>query len=1038
MEEEKLERSIRKSEIPGLTREEEEAQLAKVIGIAEQNLEQAKADIRSANEDLADLMETYDAKEAEGLALWNNATAKLNAYQHGMARLEKARKKPYFGRIDFQDPRLSFLESYYIGRVGISDEKAEPVVLDWRAPISSVYYENSTGPCSYTVSSEGTFSIDLKRKRTYEIENDHLKDFFDSDVVANDELLTKYLAKNKKAVLGEIIATIQQEQNLIIRRSPKTNLIVQGVAGSGKTTVAMHRISYILYNYEEDFRPEDFYIIGSNRILLNYITSVLPELDVYGIRQMTMEQLFIRLLYEDWDEEKYTVHTIDRADEKNSIKGGSGWFFDLENFCRTYEAEQIPREPVRLEKMGTLLLDAEYIDNYCREQSTLSMEGKMCMLNEILLAKFENEVSGKEVTFPAREKKALKRKYEKYFGDGKWRGSIFDLYLQFLEQQEEKGKAVEVPENSFDVYDLAALAYLYKRIKENDPVREASHVVIDEAQDFGMMAYQVLHYCLRDCTYTIMGDTSQNIHFSYGLNDWEELKKLILTGTYDAFGVLRKSYRNTVEISDFANEILRHGDFAIYPVEPVLRHGTAVRKEAFDDEAALLAAGVQTIKTWQAQGYETIAVVCRDEAEAADTARKLKQYVPVVEEDLETAEFGEGVMVLPVAYTKGLEFDAVLLLDPTEEKYPENDGQVKLLYVAATRALHELAVLYTGELTGIIAKEAPKGRHNQEFAMETLTKAKEYEKVSLTQKEAREENRAIGIQEMDERNSHGPKRIVIKPEQRPGMALGNTSTTGVQSAKRPGGAGMVPGEAEKTERLNTSPYAFGAIPENELLRIKGHSKIKCAVKWAKKGKSAVEIASMYGILRITPITPEVIRISFVKGVTAKVQDTYWKPKADTAFPWSAKESKTAVLVETEKLRVMVEKKDGAVQFLTPDNKTILSEKRDEPRMIDGGMTWTFFDWSGSEKLKAKGILSTEWLDLTAKARYVSFGGKQARMPLLVSNRGYGIAAAASRTALLCNVRTFGTYLHTAGDGQIDYYFILGKDREEIVKQYKEL
>lgn len=647
---------------------------------------------------------------------------------------------------------------------------------------------------------------------------------------------------------------------------------------------------------------------------------------------------------------------------------------------------------------------------------------------------------------------------------------------------------MEVPENSFDVYDLAALAYLYKRIKENDPVREASHVVIDEAQDFGMMAYQVLHYCLRDCTYTIMGDTSQNIHFSYGLNDWEELKKLILTGTYDAFGVLRKSYRNTVEISDFANEILRHGDFAIYPVEPVLRHGTAVQKEAFADEAALLAAGVQKIKAWQEQGYETIAVVCRDEAEAAATARKLKKYVPVVEEDLETAEFGEGVMVLPVAYTKGLEFDAVLLLDPTEEKYPENDGQVKLLYVAATRALHELAVLYTGKLTGILAKKAPKGRHNQEFAMETLTKAKEYEKVSLTQKETREENRAIGIQEMDERNSHGPKRIVIKPEQIPGRAPGNTSTTGTAvmpksstgmrkaaaetgkeiAAKtmqqrapegvsavfagaayrgktggkapgsRPATAGIQSEKAEQPEHMNTSPYAFGAIPENELLRMKGHSRIKCAVKWAKKGKAAVEMASMYGILRITPITPEVIRISFVKGVTARVQDTYWKPKADTSFPWSAKESKTAVLVETEKLRVMVEKKDGAVQFFTPDHKLVLSEKRDEPRMIDGGMTWTFFDWSGSEKLKAKGILSTEWLDLTAKARYVSFGGKQARMPLVVSNRGYGIAAAASRTALLCNVRTFGTYLHTAGDGQIDYYFILGKDRDEIVKQYKEL
>ena len=866
-----------------ISRKAEEAYLAETLRVVRDNVREYGQEVAKMQEDIDEMLEHYHDNDAEVLTILNNTVTMHTHMKRALERNEKALKKPYFGRIVFHDEALNKEESLYIGRGGIAKDTTHQMVTDWRAPVANAYYENGLGKCSYPVPDGQQMEIELLLKRTYEIEDAKLIDYYDSEVVANDELLTRYLAKNKKAVLGEIIATIQQEQNEIIRKSPYHSMIVQGVAGSGKTTVAMHRISYILYNYEEDFRPEDFYIIGSNRILLNYITSVLPELDVYGIRQMTMEQLFIRLLYEDWDEEKYTVHTIDRADEKNSIKGGSGWFFDLENFCRTYEAEQIPREPVRLEKTGTLLLDAEYIDNYCREQSTLSMEGKMCMLNEILLAKFENEVSGKEVTFPAREKKALKRKYEKYFGDGKWRGSIFDLYLQFLEQQEEKGKAVEVPENSFDVYDLAALAYLYKRIKENDPVREASHVVIDEAQDFGMMAYQVLHYCLRDCTYTIMGDTSQNIHFSYGLNDWEELKKLILTGTYDAFGVLRKSYRNTVEISDFANEILRHGDFAIYPVEPVLRHGTAVRKEAFDDEEALLAAGVQTIKTWQAQGYETIAVVCRDEAEAADTARKLKQYVPVVEEDLETAEFGEGVMVLPVAYTKGLEFDAVLLLDPTEEKYPENDGQVKLLYVAATRALHELAVLYTGELTGILAKEAPKGRHNQEFAMETLTKAKEYEKVSLTQKEVREENRAIGIQEMDERNSHGPKRIVIKPEQRPGMALGNTSTTGtavmekgstatrraaaetgeeiaaktmqqrapegvssifagaayhgkaggkapgsrrsagtqagmqygtgtagVQSAKRPGGAGMVPGEAEKTERLNTSPYAFGA------------------------------------------------------------------------------------------------------------------------------------------------------------------------------------------------------------------------------------
>ena len=293
-----------KSGYLGLTRADEERHLADVISVAQQNLERAGADIRKVNEDLADLLETYDVKDKEGLALWNNATARLKENEYDLIRYEKARNKPYFGRIDFKDGISQEEETCYIGRAGIAKNGSEPVVLDWRAPIASVYYESSMGPCTYTVSSEGTYEMDLVRKRTYEIEQDVLKDFFDSDVVANDELLTKYLAKNKKAVLGEIIATIQKEQNVIIRRSPRTNVIIQGVAGSGKTTVAMHRISYILYNYKDDFRPEDFYIVGSNRILLNYITSVLPELDVYGIRQLTMEQLFVRLLYEDWDKKE--------------------------------------------------------------------------------------------------------------------------------------------------------------------------------------------------------------------------------------------------------------------------------------------------------------------------------------------------------------------------------------------------------------------------------------------------------------------------------------------------------------------------------------------------------------------------------------------------------------------------------------------------------------------------------------------------------------------------------------------------------------
>lgn len=1026
------------NDLPGISLKDEQRQLQNIIGIAQDNLDRAKESVKKLTDDLEDLRDVYEAQDKEGLALWNNATAQLHENERNIVRCEKARKKPYFGRIDFKDPRQKSQESYYIGRVGIAKNASEPVVIDWRAPIASVYYESSLGSCKYTVSSEGTFEIDLNRKRTYEIADDKLIDFFDSNVVANDELLTKYLAKNKKAVLGEIIATIQKEQNLIIRRSPKTNIIVQGVAGSGKTTVAMHRISYILYNYADDFRPEDFYIIGSNHILLNYITSVLPELDVYGIKQMTMEQLFTRLLYEDWDDKKYSIHEVSKNDSRNSIKGSKEWFEALEKFCLDYEEKCIPRDEVYMEKTGNLLVGKVLIDTYLHDNPLLSMQSKILMLNEIIYSKYENEVLGKEVKFPAKERRELDKKYKTYFGKDDWKGSVYDFYRDFLLSQKEKEYDIDIPKDSFDVYDLAALAYIYKRIKETDPVREASHVVIDEAQDFGMMAYCCLHYCLRNCTYTIMGDTSQNIHFEYGLNDWEDLKKLILTGTYDAFGLLRKSYRNTVEISEFATEILRHGDFAIYPVEPIIRHGNAVRIEEYANVRSLISASVDTIKGWQSEGYETIAVVCRDEAEALKVSAELKKHIEIADDDIETAQFGAGVMVLPVAYTKGLEFDAVLLFDPSERKYPADDSHVKLLYVAATRALHELAVFHRGRLTPLIADPAPSNRHQKEFSAEPLTKAKEYEKQQLTEKEIEEQKRVDGRRDMDEREYFGPSRIALKPEQLTNKAENEkldlsafvkkdrenqTQCTATDMANKIKIKEVSKAAKKSSLPLNPSPYAYGSIPDNYILHVKGHSKGKFAVKWLKKGKSHVEIATADGTLYVIPITPEIVRVIFVKGIGVKPHKTYWKQKADTAFKWVAKESKSLIEIQTEKLILRIEKKNGAIQYFDADRKLLVSENATEPRLLNNGECYTFFDWDKSEKLKSKGILATDLTDLTNKARYISFGGRQQRLPLVVSNKGYGIATASSRTALFCNIKMYGQYIFVDGDTQSDYYFI---------------
>lgn len=410
------------SSLPGITRQDEEKRLQHTLEIAQRKVDANRQSVQALAEELHAMQEEFDENDKEAQTLWHNADARFKFVNQDLRRAEQARKKPYFGRIDFRDKKLKKDEVYYIGRSVIADNPAEPEVIDWRAPIASVYYDAALGDVSYSVKGEGKYDITLSRKRTYEIENDELKDFYDSDVVANDELLTKYLARNKKAVLGEIIATIQQEQNEVIRKKPQHNMIVQGAAGSGKTTVAMHRISYILYNYEQEFAPEDFYIVGSNQVLLNYITGVLPELNVYGVSQMTMEQLFVRLLYEDWDKSwqiKPVVKGVTPA-----VKGTLVWFKELENFCLRYEYRAIPREDVVIEKTGKVLLDRATIARLLKETKDLSRADKISRLTDYLMARLENELSGKYYSYTQPEKQKLKHYYETYFGKREWKGSV--------------------------------------------------------------------------------------------------------------------------------------------------------------------------------------------------------------------------------------------------------------------------------------------------------------------------------------------------------------------------------------------------------------------------------------------------------------------------------------------------------------------------------------------------------------------------------------------------------------------------------------
>ena len=254
--------------------------------------------------------------------LYNQAMTSASLEEHAANQLRKnqaALKQPFFGRIDYKEQDREREEQVYIGKNGIFRNQTDVVIADWRAPISAVYYENELGAGEYYLPDGSHVDIDLCLKRTYDVQDGVLEGYYDSDVASNDQLLIQYLSQNKEAVLGDMIATIQKEQHEIIRESPFANILVQGVAGSGKTTVAMHRISYILYNYKERFMSNEFCIIGGNDLLLNYITSGLPELDVPDIKQKRMDVMLVHLLGREWTKKHKVMEVTDDAKVRSKI-----------------------------------------------------------------------------------------------------------------------------------------------------------------------------------------------------------------------------------------------------------------------------------------------------------------------------------------------------------------------------------------------------------------------------------------------------------------------------------------------------------------------------------------------------------------------------------------------------------------------------------------------------------------------------------------------------------------------------------------------
>lgn len=1111
--------STNSNELLGVSRQAEEQHLTQTLNIIHENLNSYGQEVSRMRSQIDDMQAHFHDDNPELINTLENTYTMYDHMKRALERNERAQKKPYFGRIIFHDETYDKDESLYIGRGGIAKDATHQAVIDWRAPVANAYYENGLGKCSYSSPNGSLIDIDLKLKRTYEIEDGQLLNFYDTEVISNDDLLTKYLAKNKQAVLGEIVATIQKEQNEIIRKSPYHNIIVQGVAGSGKTTVAMHRISYILYNYAERIKPDDFYIVGSNRILLNYITGVLPSLDVHGVRQMTMEQLFVRLLYEDWDEKKYGIKSLDKLGKKGIAKSSLKWFRDLERYCSKLEWDTIPKNSIYLNprqfveglrdgkpgvydetkgkpanpKNLVLLMDEGAVMRYIRQNPAVSLQSKIDMLNDRLAVKIREEFLGKGVKYTESERKAILKAYRGRYGANAWKRSIFDIYDDFLKRQQEHGYEVDFPDMQankmrFDVYDLAALAYIYKRIKETEVISEAHHVVIDEAQDFGMMAYCVLKFCIKDCTYTIMGDVSQNIHFGCGLNDWEELRELYLADPMDSFGILKKSYRNTVEISNFATRILHHGNFSTYPVEPIIRHGKNVVVRQVESMHAplrlpetLIQEAAQVCKDWQQRGLATIAVVCRDQSSAVKTAKELGKFVEIMESDLEKAEFGNGILVLPVEYTKGLEFDAVLILNPTREEYPVEDGHAKLLYVAATRALHELCVLHTGNLTGLIADPVPERNMRENTSADAVLGGAEVPSnkpggaspaVSGVPKGTSPV--ASNIRKGEHPTPTAAPKNTVRSTTKPTISIVTAKPTvpskGLQTDYTgsrvpsptnrdtlPRGSlsiGAVPGASTASRNAGTitnhrtAPHggtspAFGDMPATETLRAPGHSKIDLAVRWVSKESDGLYLQSRYGLLRLSPITSNIIRITFTQGsrIVDGVHPGIAVNKTDRT--WMYKESPKTVDLFTDELFLQVDKSTGAISYMTRDKKLLVTERSKECRQIQttpSGMKQCrlYLDWQKGENLYGINASDGSNLNLRGSARYISQERNTENLPFVLSDKGYGILVASDGPAFYCDISTYGSFLYNEDCTQMDHYFIAGRTANNLISAYSYL
>lgn len=634
--------------------------------------------------------------------------AKLIDIDEKMDILKRHEKDPYFAKLIFTDTNDNEEFMGYIGRVSVGDiqTKNDEKIVDWRAPIADLYYNGRVGNSSY-VALNKEYNVDLKLKRQIVFKNGEVSSIYDfEDKISNDEFLTPFLTQSADNRLKSIVSTIQEEQNKIIRLPISKNMVVQGVAGSGKTTVALHRLSYLIYNYKKYANADEFLIISPNEIFMSYISSILVDLEADKSNSFSLNKVFefacgteFKLLnkhtkYEMLQNKKISTDYL-------SYKSSKEFAMCIDKFVMDY-LNKLIEKPLIVK--GVKILDALDVLPYFKNNNDLNLNTLILNASRKIALELEinEDLQLKAFSNVNKSDSTLTKKYEikRFIESGNFgyvknnyntNFKLFNIYKEFISNIEKysdykeldilKKQTLNDLKNKTLAYeDMSCLLYLYSKLTNIPYFEKLKCVFIDEAQDLSYLMFLALRKLFKNATFSIFGDIAQGIYSYESINSWDEI--LDVVGNCELM-YLDRSYRTSIEIMQEANKTLQKLNFK--PANNVVRHGEEVEFNK-DCNLELIKNQLKVLN----EKYNNTAIICKDGKDLEKATEMLSSLNLIVLDENNLSYNQNQNTILTVQTAKGLEFDSVIIFN--EQSYLDNSLDLKLLYVAKTRALHKLII----------------------------------------------------------------------------------------------------------------------------------------------------------------------------------------------------------------------------------------------------------------------------------------------------------------------------------------------------------